>query len=383
MKVHKGYKFRLEPTEEQEVKINKTLGCCRFIYNSILDRRIKAYRRRGESMSYIDTQNLLPQMKTYLPWLAEADSQALKYSCRQLDNAYKGFFKDGKGFPQFKRKRGEESYTTTKAKSIKVDDKYIQLPTLGKVRYRKSRNIEGRICKATIRRSASGKYYVSILCEVEVAPLPVKNAAIGLDVGIKSFAVDSNGNEHPNHKYLQKAEAKLKREQKKLSRKKKGSANWEKQRIKVVHCHEKVANKRKDTLHKLSSTLVKENQIICVEDLNVKGILRIDVIDFKPSAFPTTNFRFFLTGLNTRERKACTHAIQCAGAKPVVEFFIRCLILKVNLPIIAIIIIVANALQDNGAFFIINKCLCLEIIIVCDFGFRRWRRQIVTCTSFH
>ena len=239
MKVHKGYKFRLEPTEEQEVKINKTLGCCRFIYNSILDRRIKAYRRRGESMSYIDTQNLLPQMKTYLPWLAEADSQALKYSCRQLDNAYKGFFKDGKGFPQFKRKRGEESYTTTKAKSIKVDDKYIQLPTLGKVRYRKSRNIEGRICKATIRRSASGKYYVSILCEVEVAPLPVKNAAIGLDVGIKSFAVDSNGKEYPNNKYLQKAEAKLKREQKKLSRKKKGSANWEKQRIKVVRCHEK------------------------------------------------------------------------------------------------------------------------------------------------
>lgn len=130
MKVHKGYKFRLEPTEEQKVKINKTLGCCRFVYNSMLDRRIKAYQRRGESMSYIDTQNLLPQMKTYLPWLAEVDSQALKYSCRQLNNAYKGFFEDGKGFPQFKRKRGEESYTTTKAKSIKVDDKYIQLPTL-------------------------------------------------------------------------------------------------------------------------------------------------------------------------------------------------------------------------------------------------------------
>lgn len=96
MKVHKGYKFRLEPTEEQKVKINKTLGCCRFVYNSMLDRRIKAYQRRGESMSYIDTQNLLPQMKTYLPWLAEVDSQALKYSCRQLNNAYKGFFEDGK-----------------------------------------------------------------------------------------------------------------------------------------------------------------------------------------------------------------------------------------------------------------------------------------------
>ena len=274
MKVHKGYKFRLEPTEEQKVKINKTLGCCRFVYNSMLDRRIKAYQRRGESMSYIDTQNLLPQMKTYLPWLAEVDSQALKYSCRQLNNAYKGFFEDGKGFPQFKRKRGEESYTTTKAKSIKVDDKYIQLPTLGKMRYRKSRNIEGRICKATIRRSASGKYYVSILCEVEVMPLPVKDTVIGLDVGIKSFAVDSNGKEYPNNKYLQKAEGELKREQKKLSRKKKGSANWEKQRIKVACCHEKVTNKRKDALHKLSSTLVKENQIICVEDLNVKGMVR-------------------------------------------------------------------------------------------------------------
>lgn len=103
---------------------------------------------------------------------------------------------------------------------------------LGRVCYHKSCDIESKICKVTVRRSASGKYYVSILCEVEVAPLPVKNAAIGLDVGIKSFAIDSNGNEHPNHKYQQKAEAKLKREQKKLSRKKKGSANWEKQHIK-------------------------------------------------------------------------------------------------------------------------------------------------------
>lgn len=88
MKVHKGYKFKLEPTEEQKIKINKTLGCCRFVYNSMLDRRIKTYKRRGESMSYIDMQNLLPQMKTYLPWLAEVDSQAIKYSCRQLDDAY-------------------------------------------------------------------------------------------------------------------------------------------------------------------------------------------------------------------------------------------------------------------------------------------------------
>ena len=131
MKVHKGYKFRLEPTEEQEVKINKTLGCCRFIYNSILDRRIKAYRRRGESMSYIDTQNLLPQMKTYLPWLAEADSQALKYSCRQLDNAYKGFFKDGKGWLQEAK---AESLFETWVDAPTADDEVIILSTCQKAK---------------------------------------------------------------------------------------------------------------------------------------------------------------------------------------------------------------------------------------------------------
>lgn len=132
MKVHKGYKFRLEPTEEQKVKINKTLGCCRFVYNSMLDRRIKAYQRRGESMSYIDTQNLLPQMKTYLPWLAEVDSQALKYSCRQLNNAYKGFFEDGKGFPQFKRKREKKAIQLQKQKALKLTISTFSFRHLGR-----------------------------------------------------------------------------------------------------------------------------------------------------------------------------------------------------------------------------------------------------------
>ena len=278
MKVYKGYKFRIMPTEEQKIKINKTFGCCRFVYNSMLDRRIKVYKRRGESMSYIDTQNLLPKMKTYLPWLKEADSQAIKYACRQLDDAYKKFFKSESNFPKFKRKRNEESYTTTNPKGIKVDDRYIQLPTLGKVRYRKSRNIKGKICKATIRRSASGKYFVSIVCEVEVVPLPITDTVIGLDVGIKSFAIDSNGNEYQNHKYLQKAEAKLKREQRKLSRKKKGSANYEKQRIKVARCYEKIVNKRKDTLHKLSTMLINENQVICVEDLDIAKMMKNHIL---------------------------------------------------------------------------------------------------------
>ena len=275
MTAYKGFKFRLYPTKEQTKRINKTLGCCRYVYNHMLERRIKAYKRRKESFSYIGMQNLLPGMKKYLPWLAEADSQALKYTCRCLDNAYKGFFKNGHGFPKFKSKRNHnQSYTTTNAKSIHVSDKDIKLPCLGWVPYRKSRDIEGEICNATIRRSASGKYFVSILCKVEVEPKPCIDTVIGLDVGLKSFAVDSNGQEYQNPKYLRKAEIRLRREQRKLSRRQHGSANWEKQRIKVARCHEKVSNRRNDMLHKLSTTLVNENQIICVEDLNVKGMLR-------------------------------------------------------------------------------------------------------------
>lgn len=220
MTAYKAFKFRLYPTKEQAEQINKTLGCCRYVYNHMLERRIKAYKRRQESFSYIKMQNLLPQMKEYLPWLAEADSQALKYACRCLDDAYKGFFKNGRGFPNFKTKHNHnQSYTTTKGTSIHVSDKAIKLPCLGWVSYRKSRDVEGEICNATIRRSASGKYFVSILCKIEVEPKPVIDTVIGLDVGLKSFAVNSNGCEYPNPKYLRKAEAKLRREQRRLSRK--------------------------------------------------------------------------------------------------------------------------------------------------------------------
>lgn len=126
MTAYKGFKFRLYPTKEQAEKINKTLGCCRYVYNHMLERRIKAYKRRGENFSYIGMQNLLPGMKKYLPWLTEADSQALKYTCRCLDDAYKGFFKNGRGFPKFKSKHNHnQSYTTTNAKSIHVSDKAL------------------------------------------------------------------------------------------------------------------------------------------------------------------------------------------------------------------------------------------------------------------
>ena len=274
MVIHKAFKFRLMPTKEQKVQIDRTFGCCRFVYNHMLERRIKAYRRRKESMSYYDMQNLLPKMKKYLQWLAEVDSRALKSSCQNLDNAYKGFFKSGRGFPRFKNKHGRQSYTTTNPVSIHVNSDSIQLPLLGKVSYRNSRAIEGKICHATVSRSPTGKYYVSILCKVEVDVLPDVGTVVGIDLGIKDFAITSDGMVYENQKHLHKMEKKLKREQRKLSRKRKGSHNRNKQRLKVAAVHERISSSRTDYLHKLSTTLVRESQIICVEELNVKGMVK-------------------------------------------------------------------------------------------------------------
>lgn len=271
-----GCKGRLYPTQEQARQINQTIGNCRFIYNHMLARQQKIYQRRGEHMSYITMQNLLPDMKKHIPWLAAADSQALKYACRQLDDAYKRFFKGQGERPRFKSKKRSDgqSYTTTKSSSIHVLDNAVKLPLLCVVRCKGLRRLDGKISKATIRRTPSGKYFVSILYTVEVDdPVPV-DGVVGLDLGIKEFAVDSNGAHYENPKHLTKSMKKLRREQRRLSRKAAGSKNREKQRVKVARVHERIANQRADHHHKLSRKLVDENQIIGVEDLNINGMIR-------------------------------------------------------------------------------------------------------------
>lgn len=276
MQKNMGLKCRLYPSEEQAKQIDFTIGSCRFIYNQMLSRQKKVYARRGEHLSYEDMQNLLPSMKGYLPWLKRADSQALKYACRQLHDAYKRFFKGLGWMPKFKSKKTSsgQSYTTTHASSIHVLDDAVQLPILGIVPCKGLRKIDGTISKATIRKTHSGKYFVSILYNVEVEdPVPV-SGEIGLDVGIKDFAVDSNGNHYENPKYLQKSMKKLRREQRKLSRKKPGSKNREKQRVCVARLHEHISNQRTDHHQKLSKKLVDENQIIGVETLNIKGMVQ-------------------------------------------------------------------------------------------------------------
>ena len=270
-----GCKGRLYPNEEQARQINQSIGCCRYVYNHMLVRQQKAYSRRKAHLSYIDMQNMLPGMKAYLPWLAEADSQALKYACRQLTDAYQRFFQGLGGKPHFKSKRHSgQSYTTTNGTTIHVMDGAVKLPLLGVVRCKGLRKLDGKIAKATVRRTPSGKYFVSILYKMEVDDPAPADRVVGLDVGIKDFAVDSNGVHYENPKYLTKSLKKLRREQRRLSRKEPGSKNRDKQRVKVAKVYEYISSQRCDHHHKLSRKLVDENQVIGVEDLNIKGMVR-------------------------------------------------------------------------------------------------------------
>ena len=271
----KAFKFKLLPNDEQKELINKTLGCCRYVYNNALDHKQKAYKRRKQSLSANDLKNLLPHLKKAKPWLAEVDSIALQQSIMRMCDAYTNFFKGRAGYPRFKRKHDAvASYKTMGTPLYVVNDKYLNIPKLGNVRCKFHRQPQGIIKSATISRQA-GNYYISLLCEADDEEhYPITAKTIGIDLGIKEFAVDSNGKTYANPKYLTKSLQKLKREQQKLSKLTKGSRNYNKQKLKLAKLHLHISNQRKDYAHKLSSTLIRENQIICVEDLDIRGMLK-------------------------------------------------------------------------------------------------------------
>ena len=273
--MRRGYKFKLEPTKEQAILINKTLGCCRWVYNNALDKKSKAYARRKEKISCTALKNRLPYLKQVKPWLAEVDSTALQQAIMHMDDAYANFFAGRAGFPQFKSKHNELQSYKTVSTSLRVEDnKHVNLPILGVVRCRMHRQPKGTIKSATISRQA-GNYYISILCEEdEPKKLPITANMIGIDLGIKEFAVDSNGLVYENPKYLKKSLDKLKLEQQKLSKMTKGSNNYSKQKKKIAKLHLHIANQRLDHAHKLSTKLIRENQIISIEDLDIKSMLK-------------------------------------------------------------------------------------------------------------
>ncbi|KLO73376.1 IS200/IS605 family element RNA-guided endonuclease TnpB [Enterococcus cecorum] len=285
----KAYKFRIYPTEEQEIFFAKTFGCVRKVYNLMLNDRKKAYEEVKNDPSKKMTFPTPAKYKKEFPFLKEVDSLALANAQLHLDKAYKNFFRDKSvGFPRFKSKKNPvQSYTTNNQNGTValIDSKFIKVPKLKSlVRIKLHRQPKGMIKSATISRHASGKYYISLLCKEEINELPKTNSAIGIDLGITDFAILSDGQKIDNHKFTSKMEKKLKREQRKLSKrallaKNKGiplseAKNYQKQKREVARLHEKVMNQRTDFLNKLSTEIIKNHDIICIEDLNVKGMLR-------------------------------------------------------------------------------------------------------------
>lgn len=285
----KAYQFRIYPTEEQEIFFAKTFGCVRKVYNLMLNDRKKAYEEVKNDPSKKMTFPTPAKYKKEFPFLKEVDSLALANAQLHLDKAYKNFFRDKSvGFPRFKSKKNPvQSYTTNNQKGTiaLVGSKFIKVPKLKSlVRIKLHRQPKGMIKSATISRHSSGKYYISLLCKEEISELPKTNSAIGIDLGITDFAILSDGQKIDNNKFTSKMEKKLKREQRKLSRrallaKKKGiplseAKNYQKQKRKVARLYEKVMNQRTDFLNKLSTEIIKNHDIICIEDLNVKGMLR-------------------------------------------------------------------------------------------------------------
>ena len=274
--MNKGVKFRAYPNKEQQNLINRTLGCCRLIYNKGLAMRNDAYSN-GEKIGYNQTSAMLTDLKKQadFAFLRDVDSIALQQSLRDLDRGFKNLFEKRARHPQFKSKHNNhQSYRTiNQDDNIRIIGKYIKLPKLGYVKIKQSMEV-GHINNVTVERTPTGKYFVVLNVDFEPEFRPNAGRMIGIDVGIKEFYSDSNGNVVNNPKYLEKSMRKLVRAQRRLSRKQKGSNNRNRQRVKVAKVHEKITNQRNDFLQKQSTILVSENQTICIEDLNVKGMIR-------------------------------------------------------------------------------------------------------------
>lgn len=274
-----AYKFRIYPNNEQQILIQKTFGCCRFVYNHFLSERIEVYKKTGQTLSYVKQSKSLTSLKTEYKWLYEVDSSALQATLQDLEMSYKNFFrsikkKQGIGFPKFKNKKNNRQSYRTK-QSIKIFSKYIKIPKLGKIRCKFSKDVKGRIVSATLSQNPSGKYFISIYCtDVEFDKLPKTDKSVGIDLGLKSLAITSDGIEYPNHKYFIKSQKKLAKLQRQLSRKTRGSKRYEKARIKVAKLYEKITNQRLDNMHKVTTELVRNYDILAIEDLKVSNMVR-------------------------------------------------------------------------------------------------------------
>ena len=290
----KVFKYRIFPTAEQKEEILLNINCSKFVFNFSL-----ATQKRKDEMWYIveemvqqgyfeennwkgkffnvfESKNTLKELKNNHHWLKKADSIALQASIENLGNAYNKYYKHIGGKPKFKSKKNEiRSYTTKMTHgNIKLNKDTIVLPKIGKVKINLHRPVEGRIKKVTISKTSTGKYFASICCNVEIKPLEKIDKKVGIDVGLKEFAICSDGYRVANPKHFRKAEKRLAKLQKDLARKQKGSNNRNKARLKIAKLYEKITNQKKDFLHKLSIKLIRENQSIAIEDLRIKNMMK-------------------------------------------------------------------------------------------------------------
>ncbi|MCC3404110.1 MAG: transposase [Microcoleus sp. PH2017_10_PVI_O_A] len=272
--MYQAYKLRIYPTTEQQIYLAGAFGCCRWFWNYSLNLCQETYKTTGKGLTRGAIQGLLPHLKKEYPWLKSAYSQCLQVVALNLSTAYKNFFDKRAGYPSFKSKHGRQSISYPQ--NVKLGDNIIKLPIIGELHCRIYRKIEGTIKTVTISKNTDGKYYASVLVDdgQETPEASADGKAIGLDVGLRDFCVTSDGSKYANPRHLKKHSRNLKRKQQKLSRKQKGSNRRNKARKLVAKVHSKVKRVREDFLHKLSRKIVNKNQVIAVENLKVKGLIR-------------------------------------------------------------------------------------------------------------
>ena len=293
--IFKTYKYRLYPNKAQEQMLARYFGSVRFIYNHFLAERKQQYDETGKSDNYYAQAKTLTELKKQEEycWLKEINSQTLQFTLRNLETAYTNFFKGKTKFPRFKAKKNGGSFHIPQFCSIQ--DGRIYIPKIKEgIKVEEHRQFKGTVRNMTISVTPSGKYYVSILSQVQYEPLQKTNAKVGIDLGLKDLVITSDGKKYSSNKFIKHYTKELTKAQKHLSRKQKGSNSWNKQRIKVARIQEKIHNCRIDKLHKISTDLIRNYDVICCEDLNVKGMQKNHKLS---QAISDTSWGMFITML--------------------------------------------------------------------------------------
>ena len=273
--INKTYRFRIYPTAKQEQNLARHFGHSRFVYNYFLNQRKEQYQSDKKSDNYYKQAASLTKLKKEegTEWLKEVNSQTLQFALKSLDSAYTNFFRGNAKFPRFKSRRHKNSFTIPQFG--RIDDGKLNIPKFKEgIKIKIHRELKGKIGKMSITRTPTGKYFVSIFTEQEIEQLTKTDKVLGIDLGLKDFVITSDNKKFKNNRYTKKYARELKKAQQHLSRKQKGSNGFEKQKLKVAKIHENISNSRLDALHKVSKELIDENQIICIEDLNVKGMIK-------------------------------------------------------------------------------------------------------------